>query len=138
VEIVIDATPLHFGDTSSSTSEIAVGQILYEPGNPEGPTGILVYLKPAVNANMPIDVLAFRQANPDFPNHTTLNQWFLESHFESYRALGYAIGDTFVAALKAANNGETNVHLQAKALLSKLRQGIGVGTQQDGKGDGSS
>jgi hypothetical protein len=36
----------------------------------------------------PADVLNFRNQHPMFPNETTLNQFFTESEFESYRRLG--------------------------------------------------
>jgi hypothetical protein len=32
-------------------------------------------------------------ANPDFPHQSTMNQWFSESQFESYRSLGFEIMD---------------------------------------------
>lgn len=37
---------------------------------------------------LPADVRAYAAANAKFPHDTTLNQWFTESQFESYRALG--------------------------------------------------
>jgi hypothetical protein len=36
---------------------------------------------------------AYATANPTFPHESTINQWFSESQFESYRALGFGITD---------------------------------------------
>lgn len=38
---------------------------------------------------MPIDVRAYGSASEAFPHEPTLEQWFSESQFESYRRLGY-------------------------------------------------
>jgi hypothetical protein len=32
--------------------------------------------------------LHYKRDHPDFPQQSTLNQWFTESQFESYRRLG--------------------------------------------------
>jgi hypothetical protein len=51
--------------------------------------GYLLYLKAYCGGSEePADVRAYALANPAFPHDTTLNQFFGESQFESYRALG--------------------------------------------------
>jgi hypothetical protein len=57
-----------------------------EPGD-EG-TGLLVYCRAAVTADAPWDVRDFRDRDPRFPIHSTLDQLFNDEKFESYRALG--------------------------------------------------
>jgi len=64
----------------------AVGTVIY-PG-PHGFSGRIIYVKPALHADAPADIRAYAAANARFPHDTTLNQWFTESQFESYRALG--------------------------------------------------
>lgn len=64
---------------------VAYGKIFY-PDTPE--PGELIYLKPADLPSMPMDVRAYSNANPDFPHQSTLEQFFEESQFESYRQLG--------------------------------------------------
>jgi len=54
-----------------------------------GPPGELVYLKPCYLSDVPIDVRAYGSTSKDFPHEPTLEQWFTESQFESYRRLGY-------------------------------------------------
>jgi hypothetical protein len=39
----------------------------------------------------PPEITQYKKLNPDFPHETTADQWFSESQFESYRALGYFI-----------------------------------------------
>jgi hypothetical protein len=64
----------------------AIGRIIYpEPGAPQG---TIIYIKPGLYGDAPADVRAYAAANAKFPHDTTLNQWFTESQFESYRALG--------------------------------------------------
>ncbi len=61
---------------------------------PECNEGILIYIKPSLTGDEPQDVLNYRAANPLFPHQSTTNQWFSESQFESYRALGWHIART--------------------------------------------
>ncbi len=35
-----------------------------------------------------MDVFHYHREHPDFPHESTADQWFSESQFESYRALG--------------------------------------------------
>lgn len=51
--------------------------------------GYLLYIKSYYGgAQEPADVRAYATANPAFPHDTTLNQFFGEAQFESYRVLG--------------------------------------------------
>ncbi len=61
---------------------------------PECNEGLLIYLKPSLTGDEPQDVLNYRASNPLFPHQATTNQWFSESQFESYRALGWHIACT--------------------------------------------
>ncbi len=63
----------------------ACGKIHYPEG---GPDGEIVYVKPCYLPNVPIDVRAYGSASKTFPHEATLEQWFTESQFESYRRLG--------------------------------------------------
>jgi hypothetical protein len=57
------------------------------------PPGRLLYVKPALRGDEPRDVLQYASANPDFPHQSTLDQFFDESQFESYRKLGSHVVD---------------------------------------------
>lgn len=66
----------------------AVAEIRYPDPHLQGKPGTLIYLKPAYYGDEPPDIRAFALVNKQFPHDTTLNQWFTESQFESYRHLG--------------------------------------------------
>ena len=49
-------------------------------------------LKPRLIAGLTPDVVNYARANPGFPNQSTVDQFFDEAQFESYRQLGLHIG----------------------------------------------
>jgi hypothetical protein len=62
-----------------------IGTIWY-PGSPE--PGWLLYLRPTYQGTETPDIRSYAEANPTFPDESTSEQWFGESQFEAYRALG--------------------------------------------------
>lgn len=58
---------------------------------PKERDGQLIYIKPTVHGApaAPYDVYSYSRSSSDFPHETTADQWFSESQFESYRALGF-------------------------------------------------
>jgi hypothetical protein len=50
--------------------------------------GLLIYIKPTICGDEPVDILNYRRENTPFPHETTANQWFNETQFECYRLLG--------------------------------------------------
>jgi hypothetical protein len=53
--------------------------------------GSLVYFKPTLRGRglpIPADVYSYSRKHSEFPHEPTADQWFSESQFESYRALG--------------------------------------------------
>jgi hypothetical protein len=87
----------------------AIGRIRYSavdglPGSDDGTSdGILVYIKPSVYGNEPRDVLNYAEGSPDFPHESTTDQFFTESQFESYRALGEHIAREIVTTSLGAD-----------------------------------
>jgi len=62
--------------------------------------GYLLYIKPAVRDDCPPDVRTYKKESTSFPHETTIDQFFCESQFESYRALGrHVIGKICVDRL---------------------------------------
>jgi hypothetical protein len=49
----------------------------------------LIYIKPSFLDDIPAEVRAYGATSATFPHESTANQWFSESQFESYRALGF-------------------------------------------------
>lgn len=66
----------------------AIGTIRYDMVDESSPVGTLVYLKASLVGDEPADVLEYKSHHPEFPHETTLDQFFSESQFEAYRALG--------------------------------------------------
>jgi hypothetical protein len=68
----------------------AVGTIRYSAVDKDAVDGKLVYIKPGVyqSENFPWDVYNYAQESLEFPHEPTSDQFFSESQFESYRALG--------------------------------------------------
>jgi hypothetical protein len=61
--------------------------------------GIVVYVKSSLTGDEPADVLNYKKEDVCFPHDSTVNQWFTESQFESYRRLGHHVAQiTFSAA----------------------------------------
>jgi hypothetical protein len=64
--------------------------------------GTLLYLKPSLLIGaLPLDVRSYATASRAFPQESTADQWFSESQFESYRALGKALADHALAGAGA-------------------------------------
>jgi len=66
----------------------AVGFALGEVDYGNGHIGRLIYLKPSFLPQIPADVRSYGAEHESFPHEPTLDQWFSESQFESYRMLG--------------------------------------------------
>jgi hypothetical protein len=101
--------------TKLSKSHCAVGTIHYENADPNAPTGTIVYVKASLAGDEPTDVKNYSKTCPAFPHESTVDQWFTETQFESYRALGYHIVSSSVRtpatgiAPPAAATGAGNV-----------------------------
>lgn len=51
--------------------------------------GTIIWIKPAITRTDSVDVQQYKLENAAFPQQTTVDQWYDEAQFESYRALGY-------------------------------------------------
>ena len=67
--------------------------IRYDLVDHGAPPGLLIYLKPSLTGNEPADVTEYASCHDEFPHEPTADQFFDESQFESYRALGLHIAD---------------------------------------------
>jgi hypothetical protein len=67
----------------------AIGEIDYTSADgPHAAKGVLVYIKPTLLNDEPRDIYNYARTSLEFPHESTGDQWFSESQFESYRALG--------------------------------------------------
>ncbi|HUQ32175.1 MAG TPA: patatin-like phospholipase family protein [Pyrinomonadaceae bacterium] len=74
----------------------AIGSIKYhciDGGSPEATDGTLILIKPTLLGDETRDVLNYASQSGSFPQEFIGDQWFSESQFESYRALGSHIVD---------------------------------------------
>ncbi|HEY2619295.1 MAG TPA: hypothetical protein VGI78_18280 [Acetobacteraceae bacterium] len=103
LHVTIDfVAPVIKGDASLSASG-AFARITYQDGS----DGLLLYLKPWRPKFLRADVLSYWADHDAFPHESTTEQFFEESQFESYRALGeqiatqaFAEAESFVAGSK--------------------------------------
>ncbi len=102
VTIELDATPLKPEPGSRySRQHCVVGKIHYR----QGPAGTLVYLKATLTGDEPTEILQYAYQTPSFPHRTTADQWFDETQFESYRALGEHIARGALEQAKQDSEG---------------------------------
>jgi hypothetical protein len=94
-DIIIDTSDI-IPDPATGRSKAhgVVGRIEYGKRDATGAksnhshTGTLIYVKTSLTGHESADVLAYKKHNTDFPHESTVDQWFSESQFESYRKLG--------------------------------------------------
>ncbi len=83
-----------------SRAHFAVGEIDYPCKDPAAKKGTLIYFKSAMTGKETEDLLSYRRRYPAFPDQTTVDQFFDEAQFESYRKLGEtAVLDLFKETL---------------------------------------
>lgn len=100
------------GDKSLRPSG-AVANVIY-PAVADGPLGrrpeekgTILYLKPWLSPEAPMELRAFQILRPKFPHEPTGNQFFTESDFESYRELGRYIAATTLKGYASDVRGMT-------------------------------
>jgi patatin-like phospholipase len=89
------------GQKGQCSGHYAVGTIHYTRVDQGRSDGILIYLKPSLTGNEPVDVLEYAAHHRQFPHEPTSDQFFDEAQFESYRRLGeHIVEQVFSTALK--------------------------------------
>jgi hypothetical protein len=73
------------GPPGTSGPHAAIGLIHY--GADE--TGVLIYIKSSLSGDENDYILDYKRRNKSFPHETTIDQFFSEDQFETYRALGF-------------------------------------------------
>jgi hypothetical protein len=102
VDIEIDVEPIRRRNEQDHAEwHCAIGKIHYGAVDENQPAGILVYLKSSLTGDEPTDVLRYAAENAGFPHQSTGDQWFDESQFESYRALGCHIAQDVFGSVDA-------------------------------------
>jgi hypothetical protein len=74
---------------TADTTSFALARLRYpEAGDDEAEWGWLLYVKPTLLEQLPVDLRSYAAAHALYPHESTTDQWFSESQFESYRRLG--------------------------------------------------
>jgi hypothetical protein len=76
--------------THFAKHDVVTAEIKFPPTEEgkEGKIGKLVYVRNAMTETVPWDVRAHHQADPRFPNNSTVDQLYTDQKFEAYRVLG--------------------------------------------------
>ncbi|MEO8158090.1 MAG: hypothetical protein ABI648_09865 [Betaproteobacteria bacterium] len=82
--------------SGKSLYHCGVGRIHYEEADRNAISGFLLYIKPSLTGNEPVDIMQYAAVHPEFPHQSTTDQWFDESQFEAYRKLGHYIVTTVI------------------------------------------
>jgi hypothetical protein len=106
-------------DTGKSDWHCAIGTIHYERVDPNLTSGTLVYLKSSLTGDEPTDVQRYASQFPAFPHQSTADQWFTESQFESYRALGQHIAQSTFGVI---GDEKEIAQMQVEDFFVRLRQ----------------
>ncbi len=77
--------------------------------------GVLIYVKATMIDGLPSDLYAYKAQNPEFPDQTTLDQFFDEDQFEAYRELGYRLVKQMFLELEEEKAGAAPDSLLATA-----------------------
>jgi hypothetical protein len=112
------------GTVTEAAPCFAMGEIRY----PEAPDkkGVLLYLKPCRDAKAPLSVRSYAALKEAFPHEPTTDQFFGETQFEAYRALGeYAVSSI---AASGANSDISQFigAIESQALAAKRRAAAAV------------
>lgn len=121
VEIELDTATLERDADGLSRRHCAVGKIHYPGATPGSPPelGYLLYIKPSLTGDEPEDVQQYARQCRSFPHQSTGDQFFDETQFESYRALGEHIGRRIFTA---ARSGLSTDFPGWESLITSLRQ----------------
>jgi GNAT superfamily N-acetyltransferase len=114
IEIDLDMIRPQAGQRHSRWHQ-AIGTIRYDQVKDGESVGMLVYIKASLTGDESGDVLEHAGRHPAFPHDTTVDQFFDESQFESYRKLGEHVGwEVFRCAQAEVEKG-------ADAVFNELR-----------------
>jgi hypothetical protein len=91
---------------------------------PEGSDGTLIYIKPGLYSEtyFPKDVYNYATESADFPHESTADQFFSESQFESYRALGRHVINEVCGNYAPATSPRANTYASVSAFAKAVQK----------------
>ena len=106
---------------SAERRAFAIGRIDYkQPDGADAPYGYILYLKPLLTGSEPTDVSNYASENAAFPQESTADQFFSESQFESYRALGMHAAKAFLDTMPSPPATLTDVFKHVEKLFDGI------------------
>lgn len=107
VEIDIKPDDLFTEDDSGAKADAVSARFTYRDPQTDGPgqDGVLVYARNVMTDDVPWDVKARRELDPQFPHNPTADQLYTDQKFESYRALGELAGGNAVDLMTEVTPG---------------------------------
>jgi hypothetical protein len=127
ISIELDTSVLQLVTTTGySPWHVAVGRIRYDEVDDQAVPGTIFYLQATLTGDEPPDLLQYHARNPAFPRQSTLDQFFDDTQFECYRALGHHVA-TQVFGIAAEHWGKepSNADIHQKKvrdLFSEVRR----------------
>lgn len=108
-----------------SRTKFSVGTIEYPSTGRKAELGTILYVKPQYSDAKirNVGVKNYAKVHEDFPHQDTSNQWFTESQFESYRALGFEMMDDILN--QALSLMENPARADLERMLSVLNKEVG-------------
>ena len=94
-----------------------------EPVQVPAPDGTIVYIKPVFYGDEPRDIYHYGMTHETFPHESTVDQWFSEAQFESYRKLGSYVIDTICKYPTSGSADEGLSDAEMSEFLKKAQQG---------------
>ncbi|MDQ2658797.1 MAG: patatin-like phospholipase family protein [Verrucomicrobiota bacterium] len=125
IRIEIGVSFLEPNEKKTHLARCVTGQIRYDEVDAGAPIGKLIYIKPLLQNNEPVDVQNYAAAHPGFPHETTGDQWFSESQLESYRMLGFHTMNEIVQGGKEAPTMDeffAQVEAQSAEIAANLKK----------------
>lgn len=110
-----------------TADHLLLARILY----PDAEPGLLVYIKPSLTGDEPLDLLEYGRQNQEFPHESTTDQVYEPEQVESYRRLGYHIGTRVGRLFPRIRQGATLWHEDwtaddlCREILGQLRGAAG-------------
>jgi hypothetical protein len=80
--------------------------------------GTLILLKATAFKGSPADLFSYRREHPEFPNQATLDQFFDEKQFDSYRELGYVTAYQMLRELEASGPEQGHEYQTTKGYMA--------------------
>ncbi len=116
--------PIEFekGKFPTQSRNCGIGKIRYSCVDGTGvEDGLLIYIKPTLDGDEPIDLKNYKTEHIDFPHESTADQMYSETQFESYRSLGFHQINSICCLQTVCNCKDlSNLETNAKNYLDNL------------------